>query len=292
MKPLIKHLIFIGLIVALAGVGMFYPYLPGKYDALAVPISTLFQVWSGLGLPLLPIGAFWLGYEWRGQYRRKRNLSLSNQSYRFASFALVGVSLVLISVNLLVMLGYSFSLGLLVLALWLFLVFKAWRKIISWKNTESRSMNYCPLYLLLIPLILVFFQAAFAKSASQFSRKYAIDQSQELIQAIERHCSEQGTYPSTLLAVWPDYYPNVVGIESYHYALRGDAYDLYFEQPRFFFDNFGTREFVVYNNLDQQIMPSHTSWILIWSKQQLAANQGWYAVHKAAEKHWKYFWFD
>lgn len=92
--------------------------------------------------------------------------------------------------------------------------------------------------------------------------------------------------------MWPDYSPSVVGIERYHYAPRGEAYNLAFEQPRFLFDDFGVREFVMYNPRDEQIMPSHASWILIWSPEDLARQQGWFAVHDAAQPHWKQFWFD
>ena len=82
--------------------------------------------------------------------------------------------------------------------------------------------------------------------------------------------------------MWPDYYPSVVGIDRYHYAAQGEGYNLAFRQPRFLFDNFGTEEFVVYNSRDEPVMPSHASWILIWSPEQLAGQQGWFAVHDAA----------
>jgi hypothetical protein len=292
MRPLFRHLIVIWLISTLAGAGMFYPYLPGKYDALAVPISTLMQLWSGFGLLLIPIAVFWLRYELKQQSRSKRNLPTLYQRHLFAWATMIGLSVVVILASLLVSFGYSFLLGLSVLALWLFLMLNAKSKIRNWKNAEPERMNYTPLYLLVIPLMLVIFQVAFAAPLTNFSRKYAIGQSKELIEAIERHRIQHGSYPSSLLAIWPDYYPKIVGIEKFYYAPNGEAYNLCFEQPRLFFDNFGTREFVMYNKLDQQIMPSHVSWILIWSNEQLVATQGWYAVHEAFEKHWKYFWFD
>ncbi len=43
---------------------------------------------------------------------------------------------------------------------------------------------------------------------------------------------------------------------------------------------------------DQQVLPSHTASILIWTPEVLATRQGWYAVHDAPAPHWKYFWFD
>jgi len=126
----------------------------------------------------------------------------------------------------------------------------------------------------------------------QLCRNYAIANSAEIINDIEEYHAMHGRYPNSLQAVWKDYYPSVVGIEKFHYAPDGDAYNLFFEQPRFLFDNVGTREFVVYNKLDEHAMISHTAWILILTPEELETAQGWYAVHDAPSPHWKYFWFD
>lgn len=292
MRTLFRHSMAIGAIGTLVGSLMFYPNLPGKYDALALPISTLLQLWSGFGLLLIPIGVLWLRYELKQESRRKRNVPTSNLRHHFAWASVIGLSFIAIPGTFLVLFGYSVLVGLSALALWLFLMLKTRHKIRTWKNAEPGGLNYVPLYLLAIPLILVFFQVAFSKSATNFSREYAISQSKELIEAIERHRRQHGSYPASLFAVWPDYHPRIVGIEKFYYAPNGQAYNLCFEQPRFFFDNFGTREFVMYNKLDQHIMPSHASWILIWSQEQMEATQGWYAMHEAEEKHWRYFWFD
>jgi hypothetical protein len=160
------------------------------------------------------------------------------------------------------------------------------------KNADSDGINPTPLYFILIPIALLFFQVILAVPAAEFSRNYAIRQSAELIDEIENHHAAQGRYPSSLLAVNKDYKPYIVGIEQFYYSLNGDAYNLFFEQPRFLFDNFGTREFVVYNKIDEHVMPSHVHWILIWTPEELASQQGWYAVHDAASPHWKFFWFD
>jgi hypothetical protein len=48
----------------------------------------------------------------------------------------------------------------------------------------------------------------------------------------------------------------------------------------------------MYNPHDDHLMPSHASWILLWSPEQIRAQQGWYAVHDLAQPHWRYFWFD
>jgi len=88
------------------------------------------------------------------------------------------------------------------------------------------------------------------------------------------------------------YSPSVVGIDKFHYASKDDAYNLFCEQPGFLFGNLGTREFVVYNKRDEQVMITHTAWILTRMPEELEGPNGWYAVRDAQRPHWKYFWFD
>ena len=63
----------------------------------------------------------------------------------------------------------------------------------------------------------------------------------------------------SLLALWPDYKPSVIGIKQYHYEPNGEAYNVYFEQLS---NRFGTREIVMYNKLDQHAFASHAAHIL------------------------------
>lgn len=53
----------------------------------------------------------------------------------------------------------------------------------------------------------------------------------------------------------------------------GEAYNLFFEQPRFLFD-FGIREIVMYNKLDEQIAFRHAAWILAGAPEELKTRQG------------------
>ena len=52
-----RHFLRIGVIVALAGLGILYPFLPGGYDSLAMPLSTMAQAFGLLGLLLVPVGS-------------------------------------------------------------------------------------------------------------------------------------------------------------------------------------------------------------------------------------------
>lgn len=83
----------------------------------------------------------------------------------------------------------------------------------------------------------------------------------------------------------------VIGIKEYQYEASGDAYNLVFEQVAL---NFGTREFVIYDPRDRQVMTTHKMDLLQLTAQGLALEQrrGHYAVHDAPHPHWKYFWFD
>jgi hypothetical protein len=125
-------------------------------------------------------------------------------------------------------------------------------------------------------------------SAIESSRNRAIRNSAEMVAHIEQYRAAHGRYPVSLLAVWGDYKPGLIGIKEYLYEPSGDAYNLVFEQIAL---AFGTREFVVYNPRDEQVMTSHAN-DLLQRTHELAWRRGYYAVNDAPYPHWKYFWFD
>jgi hypothetical protein len=271
---------------------MFYPFLPGKFDPLAVTLSTMAQVIGATGLLLVPIGVLWLVHELRKRARKRRNLPHAERAWWFAVASLVAASIAAITVSLVALMSAGISLCCLTLALWFYIVSRLLPRLKRLNKDASENLNPAPMYLLFMPVATLFFQLTLAAPATEFSRNQAITRSAEVISEIEKHYAAHGRYPSSLLAVWKDYHPSVVGIEQFHYAPNGNAYNLFFEQPRFLFDNLGTREFVMYDKLNEHVMPSHAAWILAWSPEQLSANQGWYAVQNASSPHWKYFWFD
>lgn len=287
-----RHLGRIAAVTTLLVLCMVYPFVPGKYDPLAVALSTMAQLFGTAGLLVVPIALPWLAYELRKQARRKRNLPYTSRGFLFAIASLIAASIVIIAVSLVIFLGLGFSFGVLSVALWLYSVSRLIPGLKLLKKAEPDKINPTPLYLLFIPVAALVFQLALAAPATNFSRTHAIRQSAILIDEIEKHRATHGRYPGSLLAVWKDYYPSVISIDQFHYAPNGEAYNLFFEQPRFLLDNIGTREFVMYNKLDEHLMLSHAGWILELSPPQLAANQGWYAVHDGPSPHWKCFWFD
>ena len=271
---------------------MVYPFLPGQYDALAFSFSTVVQLLATVGLLLVPLGIVWLVYEFWKRGRINRSLPFENRSYSFAIVSLIVSSLLAILVSLVAAFGIGMSFGVLTLVLWLYVVSRLIPGLKLMKTAKAEIINPAPFYLILIPLILLLFQLTLAAPLTEFSRNRAMANSHEFITDIEAYQDEYGHYPVSLVAMWKDYYPDVVGVEKYHYLQYGESYNLFFEQPRFLLDNFGTREWVVYNPQDEQRVYSHTSWFLLLTPEELETSQGWYDVHDAARPHWKYFWFD
>ena len=289
---MVRHSVRIAAITMLIIVIMVYPFIPGQFDILAFPLSMIVQLLATVGLLLVPLGALWMVYELRKQARKNQNLPVTSRGYHFALVSLIVASILVILISLFATFGLGISLGVLTLALWSYAVSRLIPELRLIKKAERESINPTPFYFIFIPIILLFFQLTLAAPLTELSRNYAIARSAEFINDIESYHKAHGHYPGSLLATWKDYYPSIVGIEKYHYAPNGDAYNLFFEQPRFLLDNFGTREFVVYNPLDEHMIISHTSWILLLPPEELEETQGWYAVHDAASLHWKYFWFD
>lgn len=286
------HLFLMVTLSSFIALCILYPFLPGEYDGLALPLSIMAQTFGFIGLLLVPIGLLWLTYEWRKQARIRRRLPTTAQRYYYANVSVIIASIVVMPILLVAYASVGLSFGLMMLSLWLFIAIKLASKLKTVKNKENDDFNPVPLYLIFLPIAALLVQYFLATPVAEFSRNHAISMSTKLIEDIEEYNNRNGCYPNTLLAVWNDYEPMVVGIEKFQYAPVGKAYNLFFEQPRFILDNIGTREFVVYNNLDEQTMISHASWILLLSPEKLQSAQGWYAIHNGSSRHWKYFWFD
>jgi hypothetical protein len=277
------HLVRIAAIILVMLAGSFLSFLPGGYDGLAVTLLVMAQIFGRLSLLLVPIGAFWLIYEFR------QRTSKPAGKYYFALAALVAASLVAAVVALCAFATFSLSLGVITLALWSYAVTKLVPGLKRLKTEARTSFHPAPLYLICIPVVVALVQWTLIPHAVEFGRNYAIRQSATLINDIEGYRQANGRYPASLAALWPDYKPGVIGIERYHYEPYGDAYNLYFEQ---YAVPFGTREIVMYNKLDEHHFPSHAMDILRWTPEQLRSRKAYYALHDAASPHWKYFWFD
>lgn len=270
----------------------FYPFLPGRYDGLAVTLSFMAQLLGVTGVLLVPIGALWWVHELRKRSRRRHNFQLQDREYIFALASVVAASIVAAIVALGAASSIGFSFGVIALGLWACAVGRLWPRLKALKREEAAAFQPAPLYLTLIPVAVLSLQVALAARATEFSRNRAIANSAQLLREIDHYRDTYGHYPQNLSAPNLDYKPAVVGIQQYHYAPSGEAYILYFELPAFHLTNPGTQEIVMYNQLDEHALPSHDSDILRWTPEQLAGRRGWHSVHDATTPHWKYFWFD
>lgn len=291
----IKLLFHLGLmsgITALIALVVVYPFLPGGYDGLAVALSTMAQVFGVVGLLLVPVGVLGVVAEVWKQVRRRQNLPIKGGGYRFAVIVVIAASLVMTVVAIAGAASIGLSFGLISLILWSCLIAGLLPTIKGLKNKDRTAFNFLPVYIVVIPAASLLLQFVLAGPVTQASRDHAVAMSAEIIQDIEAYRLANGSYPLSLLATWPDYSPDVIGIEQYHYVSQGEAYNLFFQQPRFLLDDFGVREFIVYNPLDEHTMISHSSWILLLRPSQLRGSQGWFAVRDASTPHWKYLWFD
>jgi len=242
------------------------PFLPGGYDPVAGPASMTARVFGFVGLVLVPCGLVWLGWPRRGPgIALLAAFVVVWAAVAFAAFSSAGYVLCAIVV----------ALGVVLFA-----------RVRSAVRSAARAAGT---YAVIVPLAVFTLQLLLVPRAVEFSRNRAIRNAAPLVADIERHRASRGQYPVSMLAVWPDYKPGVIGIERYHYEASGDAYNVAFEQIA---RELPTREFVVYNPRDEQTFTSHASVLLQFDPGRLQRARGYFAVRDTAHPHWKLFWFD
>jgi hypothetical protein len=231
------------------------PFLPGRYDPMAIPVSRAAQLFAFIGLILVPAGILWLVRP------------------RFAMVGRIAATVVWVLLAAAAA-TESISLGIALLVL----------SIGVWKVVK-------PLDLIAVPIAVALFQFAIGETLTTFSRNRAIRNSAALIADIERYRVANGRYPRSTVSVNKDYWPAVIGIGEYRYEPHGEAYNVLFENPNF---RLGTREIVMYNPRGEHAMTSHAMDVLQLTPEQLRVDQsrGHNELHDAPRKHWKYYWFD
>ena len=274
MGTTVKHLAIIAAVAALFVLSIAYPFLPGGHDQLALPLSTMAQVFGVAGLALVPVGLSWL--------------AMPRHGFVLAVLSVAVGTLVAIILALVATFSVGNVFGMLTLAIWVFVVIQLRPRLERAKRKDGAPFNPVPVYLVLLPVIALVSQLALAAPITRSSRDRAIENAGELISAIEAYRTTHGRYPLSLQAQHKDYNPDVVGVEMYVYAPNGDGYDLAFEQPKFILDRVGTREWVVYNPRGQHRLYSHAAWRLLPAGEP----QGWYASGETGHRGWRYFWLD
>jgi hypothetical protein len=274
------HLIRITAATALILLITLLPFIPGRYDPLAVPLSGIARVLGYTALLLVPVGILWALFAGR---RRSSTLD-----YRFAVTAWIAGVLISAAGALIAAAAGGFTLGVVVLAAAGYAIVRLKRLIATVRTTPASTIAIV-LYLVVAPLAVFLLQRTLIEPAVESSRERAIRSATPLIADIERYREERGRYPVSLLSVWEDYSPSVIGIERFHYEPSGDAYNLLFEQPA---ADLATREIVVYNPRGEQVATSHRLDLLQYPPERLERTRGFFAAYETSHPKWKYFWFD
>ncbi|MES2521698.1 MAG: hypothetical protein V4617_03285 [Gemmatimonadota bacterium] len=255
------------------------PFLPGRHDALAVPLSMMAQLFGIAGLVLVPVGAGWLLYELTSRQKGKR------RAFGGAAFAAVTVVWLVVSVGTMF---ESVALGSLSLLLLAAVARRLWQCFVASERVLTAGP---PVYLLVLPAAVGITRVASADAAAEFSRSRAIHNAAPLIADIERHHASNGRYPVSIVSVNPDYLPGTIGIARYQYELNGTSYNVLFEQLSL---RIGIREIVMYNPRGEHRISSHAADVIGMTPAELALDRsrGHNAIHAARQPGWRYFWFD
>lgn len=265
------------------------PFLPGRYESLAVHLSVLARVLGRAGLLLVPAGAAWLAYEISRRRAGVQAAAGRDRSHVFGIAALIAASLVGVVVTIAALAFSGPVLGVVTLALCALGIWTAERRMRHVPRADPRPALAMPLALVVVPVAVGLLHWATVSPMIESSRNRAMDGCAALIEDIERYRAAHGRYPASLLALWNDYPLSSIGIREYEYEPSGEAYNLCFEHPAEALD---TLEIVMFNPLDQQVMTSHDSDLLRRTPEELEARRGFHAVHEAGRPHWKVFWFD
>ena len=273
----------IAAVIALVLGGTLLPFFPGEHDSLAAPLSLICQVLGVAGLFAAPFGALWVATGSSSHLAGKQTI--------FAFLALVPLAGAWSLLCVGAFLSGNLVAGILGVSPAAFASSRVARGLKALKTAPARPVNAAAYYLLVVPPAVFLAQSALVPRAIEFSRTRVIENSAALIGDIERYRAAQGKYPPSLHSVWGDYKAGIIGVSTYQYEPNGNAYNLFFEQPAL---HFGTREFVMYNPLDEHRFTSHRMDLLRLGPEALALDQarGHYALHDAPQKHWKYYWFD
>ena len=274
-----KHIFLISFTIAIIVTGIFLPYVHGDYDNFAAGLSYIFQFGSFASLLLVPTGLIWLMLN----ISNGRNKQTAKYPVYFRRTALVITAIIVLAAALGAFASNNrFSaIAILVIGIFVFII----RKKI---NLQPVPNNIMPYYFIVIPLTVLCIRITLLEKAKNNATDFVIKQSAQLIQDIESYKNINGHYPISLLSTIEDYKPLISGIPGFHYELKGNAYNIYFEQIS---TMLGTEEIVMYNKLDEQEMTVHNQDLL-----RIPYNNILHGHHKVEQlsnhRHWKIFYFD
>lgn len=250
---------------------MFLPFLPGPYDKMAQGLSMTAQAIGLFGLLLIPIGVLWVIQEIKKVIGQNSRLNHWSSGYYYAISAAIasGVIYPLLTLCLLISVGASAAIASL--AFGAIAAFKIVPAIRQLKDASTQTFNAAPLYLISVPMIAFTVRLLLILPASEYSRNYAIEKGQMVIDAIEDYYTKQSRYPESIDQIYDLSKPSIMGISNFEYEKNGDGYNLFFVQ----WQHIGaTREVVMYNKRDEHNVKGH------------------FASYELKQPHWRYYWLD
>ncbi len=274
-----KHIFIISFVIAILTTGIFLPYVYGEYDNFVVGLSHIFQFGSFASLLLVPAGLIWLILNHLSTGRNKQPATYP-RGIRRAALVITSIILFAAALGALAS-GSRFSaIAILGTGVFLFIV----RKKMNFKFVPNSIM---PFYFIVIPLTVCSIRISLLEKAKDHATDFVIKQSAELIQDIESYKNTNGHYPLSLLSTIEDYKPLIASIPQFYYELKGNAYNIYFEQMS---TMLGTEEIVMYNRLDEQEMTVHNQDLLRIPYGNIL--HGHHKIVQLPNAHWKIFYFD
>jgi hypothetical protein len=270
------YLILLTIIIILTGI--FLPYFHGDYDHFAVGLSYIFQFASFASLLLVPVGLIWFLMN----LANRKDLHQVKYPFYFSNAAFVIIIIIVLAAAIGAFASNNRFSSIAILSAGFILSF--------WKRRKIKDLfrgHFTPYYFILIPVTVIFIRLTFLEKVKNNSSLFAIRQCELLIQDIESYKKTNGHYPVSLLSTIEDYKPLISGILRFHYELKGNAYNIYFEQVS---TMLGTEEIVMYNKLDEQEMTVHNQDLLRIPYSSIL--HGHHKVVQMPIPHWKIFYFD
>jgi hypothetical protein len=264
----------VALAAGLLALGTLLPFLPGRYDPFAVPISAGATALAFGGLLLVPIGVAWLAL---------------GRPHAMARAALAVVTLVVAVAATLTAAVGSIAGAALLLAGWLVCLVRGWRRVGTARAAGVALSHAVPIALIVVPTVSVAVRLTLVGVASTWSREHAIASAAPILADIERFRARTGAYPPALNSLASDYDPGVVGIERYGYEPSGESFNLYFEAVP---TDFATEEIVMYNPRGEADFSSHDADLLQLAPDDIRRQRGYFASHDLPQRGWKRFFFD
>jgi hypothetical protein len=277
----------VGLMVALVFIALAataLPFLPGRYDGLAVPLSGIARGLGMASLLLVPIGLVWLPYEWR---HPSNGIRKGRAGFVFATLATGSIAVLVAIVVAFALSGAALAVS--VLTAWGLVLWRGGPLLLSWTRHPRGRDVAAALALIVVPSVVAGAQLALARSLTSFAWNRTMDGMAVLIADIERYRDTNGHYPRSLFSEWMDYRPAVMGVSGYQYEPYRDVYSLAVEVPAFAFDS---RVFLVYNPADTHVMASHDADLLRRTAAELMHYRGYYTARPLDRPHWKALFFD